>query len=64
MRVHLIKEQTVRRYMLANSASRVALEEWVYKLKLADWNIADDIKSTFATADLLGRGTSRVESHF
>lgn len=46
--------------MLALCASRVALEEWLYNLKLADWNIADDIKDTFATADFLGRGTSRV----
>jgi len=60
MRVHLVKEKTIRNYALANARSRVSFEEWLNKLGKADWKLPEDIQSTFGAADLLGRGSSRV----
>jgi mRNA interferase HigB len=36
------------------------LEDWVGKLKLANWEKPVDIKNTFNTADLLGASSKRV----
>ncbi len=60
MKVHLIKEKTIRNFIAQYPGSRISFEEWVTKLKLADWNVPADIKQTFPTVDLLGKGSSRV----
>ncbi|MGZ8525644.1 MAG: type II toxin-antitoxin system HigB family toxin [Chitinophagaceae bacterium] len=38
---------------------KIYYEEWLSKIKWADWN-SGDIKNTFPDADLLGRGFFRV----
>lgn len=60
MKVHLIKEKTVRNYVTENSSSKGSFEEWLTKIKFADWKIPGDIKNTFPSADLLGAGSFRV----
>ena len=60
MRVHLIKEKTIRRFALKYPASKVPFEDWLGKVKYADWEIPEDIFCTFPSADLLGRGSNRV----
>jgi mRNA interferase HigB len=60
MRVHLIKKQTIEDFALKNARSRPSFEEWIEKLKHANWEKPTDIQGTFKTADLLGRGSSRV----
>ena len=60
MRVHLLKEKTVRKYLIEHAGSKASFEEWLSKIKLADWNLSFDIKKTFPTADLLGGGSFRV----
>lgn len=60
MRVHLIKEKTIRQFALNYPASKVPFEEWLGKVKHADWETPEDIFSTFPSADLLGRGSNRV----
>jgi mRNA interferase HigB len=60
MKIHLIKEKTIRNYVLSNVSSKIPFEEWLSKLKKADWNKPADIKDTFSTADLLGKGSLRV----
>jgi len=60
MRVHLIKEATIRDYVEDNSGSRVPFEEWLDKVKAADWEMPEDMKKTFRSADILGKDTSRV----
>ena len=60
MRVHLIKEKTIRNYVLANSGSNIPFLEWIAKLKKADWNNPSDIKKTFSTADITGKGNNRL----
>jgi len=46
--------------MLLHPDSFLSLNEWVNKIKVADWNKPEEIKNTFATADLLGNKSSRV----
>jgi len=60
MKVHLIKEKTIREYTLKNAGSKIPLEEWLSKVKKADWEKPADIKSTFSAADLLGKSSLRV----
>jgi len=60
MRIHLIKEQTIRNYVLENARSKSSFEEWLSKLKAADWKIPKDIQKTFNSADLLGKSSHRV----
>ena len=60
MRVHLIKKQTIEDYVADNVGSRIPFQDWLNKMKFADWKSAADIKKTFGAADLLGKGSSRV----
>lgn len=60
MKIHLIRRETVDTYKKQNAQSRVSFEEWLVKLKYADWVIPEDIQSTFPSADLLGKGSNRV----
>lgn len=47
-------------FKTANAGSKVALDEFLEKLKSADWELPEDIQSTFPSADLLGKGSKRV----
>jgi len=60
MRVHLIKRQTIEDFVKENAGARLPFGEWLSKVKFADWDTATDIKKTFGSADLLGRGSERV----
>ena len=60
MRVHLIKKQTIEDYAEHNAASRSPFRIWLAVIRFADWNAPADIQRTFASADLLGKGSNRV----
>lgn len=60
MRVHLIRKETIETFAISNSRSRSSLHEWLAKIKYADWLTPADMKETFASTDLLGRGSGRV----
>jgi mRNA interferase HigB len=60
MKIHLIRRETVNAYQKQNAQCRVSFDEWLVKLKYADWAIPEDIQSTFPSADLLGKGGNRV----
>jgi len=60
MKVHLIKEQTISRYVKSNSQSRNSFALWIGILRKADWNVPHDIIATYGSADILGGGTERV----
>ena len=46
--------------MSEHAGSAYSFEEWLSKVKLADWTLPTDIRNSFPTADLLGNGFSRV----
>jgi mRNA interferase HigB len=60
MKVHLIKEKTIRNYVSKNAGSKVYFGEWLSKIKKADWSNPADISKTFRSADILGESSSRV----
>jgi len=60
MKVHLIKKQSIEEYSARNAQSWSSFNIWLTAIRFADWEIPDDIKRTFGTADLLGNGTNRV----
>lgn len=60
MKVHLIRRETIEAYMAGQARSRVSFEDWLEKVKHADWESPDDIGKTFNTADLLGNGSDRI----
>lgn len=60
MKVHLIKIQSIERYVRENTQSKKAFEVWLAIIKRADWNTPQDIIRTFNSADILGKGSNRV----
>lgn len=60
MKVHLIKKQTIEDFVAANARSKTSFEDWLEKLKYADWEKPTDIQATFGSADLLGKSCERV----
>jgi mRNA interferase HigB len=60
MKIHLIKRETIENYMIVQARSRPSFEEWLEKIKRADWQSPEDILTTFRSADLLGNGSFRV----
>jgi mRNA interferase HigB len=60
MRVHLIRKQTIEDFARRHSRSKVSFEDWLEKIRYAQWEHPGDIKRTFGSADLLGRGSNRV----
>ena len=60
MKVHLVKEKTLRYYSRLNPQSKIAIQNWLTVLKAANWETPGDIVRDFSTADILGNGTSRV----
>jgi mRNA interferase HigB len=60
MKVHLVKKQTLENFTLRHPGIKASLEDWMEKLKLAEWEQSGDMKSTYNIADLLGKSSSRV----
>jgi mRNA interferase HigB len=60
MRAHLIRTRTVRLFVEVYPSGKTAFEDWLALIKAAAWETPGDIKKTFRTADLLGRGSNRV----
>jgi len=60
MKVHLIKERTIKKFVLENMQSKPGFQSWLDNLNEANWENANDIKKTFNTADLLGKSSERV----
>lgn len=60
MKVHLIKKQTIEDFIKGNAQSRVSFEIWFSIIKRIEWNVPNDIISTFNSADILGNSSERV----
>ena len=59
MRIHLISRHTVLNFISQHSGSRASFKEWLKKIKKADLALPGDIKYSFQSADVLGRGSNR-----
>lgn len=60
MKVHLIRKETIEEFVVKHAASRSSMEEWLSKIKNADWGTPADINKTFKSADLLGNNSNRI----
>lgn len=60
MKVHLIRRETIEAFAQQNAQSRVSFDEWLIRLKYADWEIPADMQATFPSTDLLGKSSSRA----
>ncbi len=60
MKVHLIKKNTIKNYILENAISKSAFNDWIAKIESADWEKPTDIQGTFNSADILGESSSRI----
>lgn len=60
MRIHLVKKQTIEKYVKKNAQSKTPYKAWLANIKYLDWYKPMDIISTFNSADLLGKRTERV----
>ncbi|MCX6180677.1 MAG: type II toxin-antitoxin system HigB family toxin [Bacteroidetes bacterium] len=60
MRVHLIKETTVRNFVKEHALSKAAFEDRLNNIKQSDWDKPADILNYFGSADLLGKSSNRI----
>lgn len=60
MKIHLIKKQSIEKYVHDNARSRTSFETWLSIIKRADWDEPKDIISTFNSANILGKDSDRV----
>ncbi len=60
MRIRLVKQHTITKYVFKNQNSKKYFDEWLVKLKYADWSNTSDIKLTYNSADILGKSSSRI----
>ncbi len=60
MKVHLIKKQSIERYVRSNAQSKVPFSIWLSTIKYVDWSEPSDIAKTFGSADILGGGSDRI----
>ncbi|HEY4831912.1 MAG TPA: type II toxin-antitoxin system HigB family toxin [Waddliaceae bacterium] len=56
----MIRKETIEDFGYKNARSRTSFEEWLEKLKNADWGKPTDMKETFCATDLLGKSSNRV----
>ena len=60
MKIHLIRKQTIEKYVSENVHSKSAFENWLSIIKWVEWKEPNDIISTFNSADILGESSQRV----
>lgn len=60
MRIHLIRKETIKDFAWHNAGSRIPLEEWLTRVKYADWQTPADMLNTFRSVDLLGKESNQV----
>ncbi len=60
MRIHLIKLNTIQKFVLTNARSKSSFNDWLGKIKHANWKVPKDMQKTFNSADLLGKNSQRV----
>ena len=56
----VIGREKLRAYQLEFASARKALSAWTEVAEKASWLNPQDVKSTFGTASIMGRGSDRV----
>lgn len=54
--MRIFTEKTLKDYIEKHPTCRTALQDWVEKVKRAEWHSFADIKATFNSVDAVGNG--------
>lgn len=54
------KKRNNRSFCTTKRSKQSVVDEWLIKLKYADWEVPADMQVTFPSTDLLGKGSSRA----
>lgn len=60
MKIHLIRKESIKRFVRDHARSESSFEEWLSRLKGANWQGPEDIRENYPTVDFLGKGCPRV----
>ena len=60
MKIHLIRKQTIEKYITENVQSKSAFANWLSIVKWVEWKEPNNIITTFNNADILGGSSKRV----
>ena len=60
MRVHLLRQSTLENFIYCHSDSIAPIDDWLSKIKIADWSNPGGIKKIYGSADILGKSCHRV----
>jgi len=60
MKVHLISKRTIEQFISIHARAKASFENWLQKIKSANWSEPNDIKKTFNSVDFLKKGSNRV----
>ena len=52
--MRVISRSKLTEYYKVNPKAKIALEDWFYKTKMAEWHCFSDIKKTFNSVDGVG----------
>lgn len=52
--MRIISVRSIKEYYEANPSSKTALQDWVAKVRDANWNSLADMKQTFNSVDYVG----------
>ncbi|MGB8195046.1 MAG: type II toxin-antitoxin system HigB family toxin [Chitinophagaceae bacterium] len=54
------QKAAIEDFVLYNASARNVFQDWLKKIKTADWEKPADMQQTFRSADILGKGSGRV----
>jgi len=60
MKIHLIRKESIKGFIRDHARSESSFEEWLGRLKGANWRAPEDIRDNYPTVDFLGNGCPRV----
>ena len=60
MKIHLIKEKTIHEYVQNHMNVKSSFINWIEMVKTVDWEVINDMKKTFNSADILGQSCDRI----
>jgi len=64
MKVYLIKEKTILDYVQKHMNTKSSFMNWINLVKTADWEVINDMKETFNSADILVLYQAQIDGSF
>ena len=61
--MRIFTEQAIKEYAERHPESKVALQDWVQKVKKSEWSCFADVKKTFNSVDNVGNQRYVIGTH-